>query len=88
LPITASLVRIALATAAAFAVGRFIPLAKVAPGGLWEVAHRSKLMTLVVAVIVGITFLAVLVVTRELGARDLAAIKAVRTKRAPGGGDS
>jgi len=84
----ASLVRITLATAAAFAVGRFIPLAKVAPGGLWEIAHRGKLVTLVVAVIVGITFLAVLVVTRELGARDLAAIKAVRTKRAPGGGDS
>jgi len=83
-----SLARIALATAAAFAVGRFVPLAKVAPSGLWEIAHRSKLMTLVVAVVVGLTFLAVLVITRELGPRDLAAIKAVRSKRAPGGGDS
>jgi len=39
-------------------------------------------MTLVEAVIVGVTFLAVLVVTRELGKRDLEAIRAVRRKRA------
>ncbi|MBX3160916.1 MAG: polysaccharide biosynthesis C-terminal domain-containing protein [Deltaproteobacteria bacterium] len=81
-----SVVRIAIATAAAFAVGRVIPIGAVQPTGadLWEVAHRSKLMTLVVAVAVGVTFLVVLVATRELGARDLAAIKAVRKKRAPG----
>ena len=40
-------------------------------------------MTLVEAVIVGVTFLVVLVATRELGKRDLEAIKAVRRKRAP-----
>ena len=73
----ASVVRIGLATAAAFLAGRFLPF-----------GHRGKLMTLVEAVIVGVVFLAVLVVTRELGARDLAAIKAVRQKRAAPGGDS
>jgi stage V sporulation protein B len=67
LPI-ASVVRIAIATVAALAVGRVLPL-------------HGKLLTLVEAVIVGITFLAVLVITRELGPRDLAAIKAVRAKR-------
>jgi stage V sporulation protein B len=70
-----SLVRIAIATGAALAVGRFLPL-------------HGKLMTLVEAVVVGLTFLVALVVTRELGKRDLDAIKAVRQKRAPGGGDS
>ena len=35
------------------------------------------------AVAVGTTFLIVLVITRELGKRDLEAIKAVRRKRAP-----
>jgi hypothetical protein len=44
---------------------------------------HGKLMTLVEAVAVGATFLIVLVVTRELGKRDLDAIKAVRRKRAP-----
>ena len=38
--------------------------------------------------ILGGTFLVMLVVTRELGKRDLEAIKAVRKKRAPGGGES
>lgn len=69
LPI-ASVVRIAIATVAALAVGRVLPL-------------HGKLMTLVEAVAVGATFLVVLVITRELGRRDLAAIKAVRKKRAP-----
>jgi stage V sporulation protein B len=67
-----SLARIALATVAAFAVGRALPL-------------HGKLMALVEAGAVGATFLAVLVVTRELGKRDLEAIKSVRQKRAPGG---
>jgi stage V sporulation protein B len=71
IPLT-SLARITLATAAAFIVGRVLPL-------------HGKLMTLVEAVAVGATFLVVLVVTRELGARDLEAIKAIRKKRAPGG---
>jgi stage V sporulation protein B len=72
LPI-ASVVRIAIATACAFALGRALP--GVLPGG--------KLMTLLVAAAVAVTFLVVLIVTRELGKRDLEAIKAVRRKRAP-----
>jgi stage V sporulation protein B len=68
----ASLARIAIATVAALAVGRGLPL-------------HGKLLTLVEAAIVGLVFLGVLVVTRELGKRDLDAIKAVRRKRAPGG---
>jgi stage V sporulation protein B len=67
-----SIARIAIATAAAMGVGRVLPL-------------HGKLMTLVEAVVVGVTFLVVLVVTRELGKRDLDAIRAVRKKRAPGG---
>ena len=67
-----SVVRIAIATAAALVVGRVLPL-------------HGKLMTLVEACAVGGTFLVVLIVTRELGKRDLDAIKAVRRKRAPGG---
>ncbi|MCX5741818.1 MAG: oligosaccharide flippase family protein, partial [Proteobacteria bacterium] len=67
----ASLARIALAAGVAIAVGRVLPF-------------HGKLMTLVEAVIVGVTFLAVLVATRELGKRELDAIKAVRAKR--GGG--
>jgi stage V sporulation protein B len=69
-----SLVRVAIATGVATAVGRALPL-------------HGKLMTLVEAMIVGITFLVVLVATRELGKRDLQAIKDIRKKRAPGGGD-
>jgi len=69
-----SLVRIAVATTAAVTAGRFVPL-------------TGKLMTLAEAVVVGVVFLVVLIATRELGARDLAAIKAVRTKRAAGGGE-
>ncbi|MBA3465347.1 MAG: polysaccharide biosynthesis protein [Deltaproteobacteria bacterium] len=71
-----SLVRIGIATGAALAVGKFLVL----PAG--------KLMTLVEAGVVGVVFLVVLIGTRELGARDLAAIKAVRKKRAAGGGDA
>lgn len=70
----ASLVRVALATAVALLVGRALPL-------------HGKLMTLVEAAVVGVTFLVALVATRELGKRDLEAIKAVRRKRAGGGGD-
>jgi O-antigen/teichoic acid export membrane protein len=67
-----SLVRIAVATGVALVVGRFLPL-------------HGKLMTLVEACVIGATFLVVLVATRELGKRDLEAIKAVRKKRATGG---
>jgi len=66
----ASLVRIGLATAIAILVGRVLPF-------------HGKLMTLVEAVLVGLTFLAVLIASRELGKRDLQAIRAVRSKRAP-----
>jgi stage V sporulation protein B len=70
----ASIVRIATATAAAMLAGRVLPL-------------HGKLMTLVEAAAVAVVFLGVLVVTRELGARDLQAIKAVRQKRASAGGE-
>ena len=62
-----SVLRIAIATGVAIAVGRVLPL-------------HGRLMTLVEAVIVGITFLVVLAVTRELGSRDLQAIKALRKR--------
>jgi len=68
----AGLVRIGIATAVAIVVGRFLPL-------------HGKLMSLVEAVVVGLTFVIVLVGTRELGKRDLEAIKAVRKKRAAAG---
>jgi stage V sporulation protein B len=73
LPI-ASVVRIAIATGVAIAVGRLLPL-------------HGKLMTLVEAALVAVTFIVVLVATRELGRRDLEAIKAVRRKRAAQGDD-
>jgi len=66
----ASVLRIAIATGAAIAVGRLLPL-------------HGKLMTLVEAVVVGATFLVALIATGELGRRDLQAIKASRKKRAP-----
>jgi stage V sporulation protein B len=65
-----SFARIAIATVGAFAAGRYLPL-----------HDRGKLMTLVGAVAVGAVFLVLLVATRELGARDLEVIKAVRKKR-------
>jgi stage V sporulation protein B len=67
-----SIVRVLVAVAVAMAVGHVLPL-------------RTPLMTLVEAAIVGLTFLAVLVVTRELGKKDLEAIAAVRKKRGTGG---
>jgi len=70
----ASIARIAIAAAGAYAAGRFLPL-----------HDRGKVMTLVAAAAVAVVFLVLLVATRELGARDLEAIKAVRRKRAPGG---
>ncbi len=69
-----SIVRIGIATGAAFAVGRALPL-------------HGKLMTLAEAVVVGVTYLVVLVATRELGKSDLQAIRAVRAKRGAGGGE-
>jgi hypothetical protein len=69
-----SAVRIAIATGIAIVVGRVLPL-------------HGKLMSLVEAAIVGLTFIIALVATRELGKRDLEAIKAVRNKRAAGTGE-
>lgn len=69
-----SLARIGVATGVAFATGRFL-------------SFQGKLMTLVEAGAVGVVFLVVLVASRELGKRDLEAIKAVRKKRAAGGGE-
>jgi stage V sporulation protein B len=69
-----SFARIGIATGVAFAVGRFLPL-------------EGKLMTLVEAGAIGVVFLVMLVASRELGKRDLDAIKAVRKKRAAGGGE-
>ena len=68
----ASLIRVAIAIAVAIAVGRVLPL-------------RTPLMTLVEAAVVGLVFLAVLILTRELGKQDLQAIAAVRKKRGSGG---
>ncbi|MEZ4400402.1 MAG: polysaccharide biosynthesis C-terminal domain-containing protein [Kofleriaceae bacterium] len=67
-----TLVRVVVAIAAAIAVGRVIPF-------------TTPLMTLVEAAVVGLTFLGVLVITRELGKADLASIAAVRAKRGQGG---
>lgn len=68
----ASLVRVLIAVVAAMAVGRVVPF-------------KSPLMTLVEAALVGVTFLAVLIITRELGKADLRSIAAVRAKRGQGG---
>jgi len=69
-----SFLRIGIATGVAFAVGRFLPL-------------EGKLMTLVEAAVIGVVFLVMLVASRELGKRDLDAIKAIRKKRAAGEGE-
>jgi stage V sporulation protein B len=74
-----SVVRVAIATVAAIAVGRE-RLAERAIGAVLPI--HGKPMTLIEAVVVGVVFLAVLVITRELGRRDLEAIKAVRRSRA------
>jgi stage V sporulation protein B len=69
-----SVVRIAIATGLALAIGRVVPF-------------HGKLMALAEACLVAVVFLGTLVVSRELGARDLEAIKAVRKKRAAEGGE-
>lgn len=61
--------RVAVAAAGAIALGRVLP---------WQTA----LMTLVEAAAVGVTFLVLLIVTRELGGKDLAIIvRVVRRKQ-------
>lgn len=73
--------------------GGFLPLLSVlrvalavgAGMGVGHVLHfHGKVMTLVEAVVVAAVYVAVLVVTRELGKRDLDAIVAVRKQRAQG----
>ncbi|HKE15026.1 MAG TPA: oligosaccharide flippase family protein [Kofleriaceae bacterium] len=66
-----SLVRVALAAAAAVAVGRVIPLS-------------SAIGTIAESVVVGAVFLVALIVTRELGPADLSAL--TRVVRKKGGG--
>ena len=68
----ASLVRVTLAGAAAILVGRVIPL-------------TTPLGTLVEAAAVGLVFLVALVVTRELGRDDLAALTKVFRRRKQSG---
>jgi stage V sporulation protein B len=68
----ATLVRVAIAVAAALGVGRIIPFS-------------SPLASLVEAAIVGVVFLGTLIVTRELGRDDLKAIASIRAKRGTGG---
>lgn len=67
-----SVARVGVAVAAAMVVGRVIPF-------------TSPLLTLVESAVVGVAYLAVLVLTGELGRQDLAAIAAVRRKRGAGG---
>jgi len=67
-----SVVRVVAAAAAAIVVGRLVPMHGLVP-------------TLAEAILIGLIFLAVLVVTGELGKKDLAAIAAVRRKRGAGG---
>jgi hypothetical protein len=65
-------VRVAIAAAAAMAVGRFLPM-------------KTPLGTLLEAAAVGVAFLVVLIILRELGRDDLAAVSRVlkRKKAAP-----
>jgi hypothetical protein len=63
-----TLVRVIAAGAAAGGVGRFLKM-------------ESKLMTIVEAGIVGVTFLIVLVATGELGKKDLAAFAGAAKRR-------
>jgi O-antigen/teichoic acid export membrane protein len=67
-----SILRVVGAIVVAMLAGHVLPL-------------RTPLMTLVEAAIVGLVFLAVLIVTGELGRKDLEAIVAVRKKRGGGG---
>jgi O-antigen/teichoic acid export membrane protein len=69
-----TIARVAVAVGVAMAVGRVIPWTK-------------PLQTLVEAAIVGMAFLATLVVTGELGKADLASIRSVRARRGQGGAE-
>jgi hypothetical protein len=66
----ATLVRVLLAVAAALVTGRLVPF-------------TTPLLTLVEAVLVATSYLAVLVLTRELTGRDLAALLSLGRRRKP-----
>jgi stage V sporulation protein B len=66
----ATLVRVLLAVAAALLTGRLVPF-------------TTPLLTLVEAVLVAVSYLAVLVLTRELTGRDLAALLSLGRRRKP-----
>ena len=63
-----SLLRVLLAAAIATSVGRVLP-------------HSAKIVTPVYAGLVAVVYVVLLLLTRELGARDLATIRAVVSKR-------
>ncbi len=67
-------VRIAIAGVAAYALGRFLPLS-------------GKLVSLIEAAVVAGVFLVILVGLGELGRKDLAAIRSIRSRRGQAGGD-
>lgn len=66
----ATLVRVLLAVAAGLATG-------------WLVPFTSPLLTLIEAVLVGVVYLAALVLTRELTGRDLSALLSLGRRRKP-----
>ena len=63
-----SLLRVLLAMVAAIGVGRVLP-------------HAGKIVTPVYAALVGISYVLILLVTRELASEDLATVRAVVSKR-------
>jgi len=63
-----ALVRVAIAVAVAASVGRTLP-------------HAGKMMTPLYAALVGVIYISILLVTRELGGEDLATVRAVVSKR-------
>ncbi len=68
-----TLVRVVCATGVALVVGRLI-------------RFETPLLTLVEAAVVGLAFLATLIVTRELTLRDLRAVTSLAGRRGPAGG--
>ena len=65
-----SLLRVLIALAVAVGVGRVLP-------------HAGKMVTPVYAALVGLSYVSILLLTRELAARDLQAIRAVVSRRRP-----
>ena len=65
-----SLLRVPIAVAVAVAVGRLLP-------------HAAKFVTPVYAVVVALSYVLILLVTRELAGADLVTLRAVASKRGP-----